>query len=106
MNDSDSAIILEKNSDSLVEFPRSKCDIRVVRSVSDAVQVSRATKNDASTPTTPLPNSTALLTQACSSEDDNPPATLTKAKPERGSNLFISEDQSKLVPTEKANIMS
>ena len=94
MNDSDSAIILEENSNSIVEIPRSKGEIRVVRSVSDAIQISRAAKKYASIPTTPSHISTALLTPACSSEDDNLPATLTKAKPERGNKLFIYEDQS------------
>ncbi|XP_064090080.1 uncharacterized protein LOC135204048 [Macrobrachium nipponense] len=106
LNDSDSAIMLEENLDSLILIPLGKGEVKVVRSVSDAVEVANRSSSVAS-PTVPAassltsPQSTdsSLLkpgfssstgggslstSPSCSSEesDDSPVCTLTKGRME------------------------
>ncbi|XP_071529000.1 uncharacterized protein [Panulirus ornatus] len=96
LNDSDSAIMLEDNFDSLVLIPLGKGEVKVVRSVSDAVEVASRSSCPAAIPgASTTPDTTLLLkpgfssgtgpgslstSPSCSSEesDDSPACTLTK----------------------------
>lgn len=107
LNDSDSAIMLEENLDSLILIPLGKGEVKVVRSVSDAVEVANRSSSAAS-PTVPAASSSLTSPQStdgsllkpgfssstgagslstspsCSSEesDDSPVCTLTKGRME------------------------
>lgn len=106
LNDSDSAIMLEDNLDSLVLIPLGKGEVKVVRSVSDAVEVANRSSCGAAPapdalapPATGGAASSSLLkpgysggagpgslstSPSCSSEesDDSPSCTLTKGRAE------------------------
>ncbi|XP_069973332.1 uncharacterized protein [Penaeus vannamei] len=105
LNDSDSAIMLEDNFDSLVLIPMGKGEVKVVRSVSDAVEVANRPSCCAAAGqdllATPPPGAAtgSLLkpgysggagpgslstSPSCSSEesDDSPSCTLTKGRAE------------------------
>lgn len=106
LNDSDSAIMLEDNFDSLVLIPMGKGEVKVVRSVSDAVEVANrssccanAGQQDVLTMATSGTGPSSLLkpgynggtgpgslstSPSCSSEesDDSPSCTLTKGRAE------------------------
>ncbi|XP_068218903.1 dentin sialophosphoprotein [Palaemon carinicauda] len=108
LNDSDSAIMLEENLDSLILIPLGKGEVKVVRSVSDAVEVASRSASAATSPgvpaassslTSPQSSESSLLkpgfssstgtgslstSPSCSSEesDDSPVCTLTKGRME------------------------
>lgn len=120
LNDSDSAIMLEDNFDSLVLIPIGKGEVKVVRSVSDAVEVASRSSCPAAVPgaSTTMASDTTLLLKpgfssgtgsgslstspSCSSEesDDSPACTLTK-----GSAGFLrtvySLEEEEICPTQQ-----
>lgn len=108
LNDSDSAIMLEDNFDSLVLIPLGKGEVKVVRSVSDAVEV--ANRSSCSSSTSVAGDSSSLLkpgfnsctgpgslstSPSCSSEesDDSPSCTLTKGRAELLRTVYSLEEE-------------
>lgn len=108
LNDSDSAIMLEDNFDSLVVIPLGKGEVKVVRSVSDAVEVANRSSCSGSTSAAggvnPLlkpgfnscngPGSLST-SPSCSSEesDDSPSCTLTKGRAELLRTVYSLEEE-------------
>ncbi|KAG7158204.1 hypothetical protein Hamer_G008839 [Homarus americanus] len=113
LNDSDSAIMLEDNFDSLVLIPMGKGEVKVVRSVSDAVEVANRSSCSATMPAvnamTASGNSSLLkpgftsgtgpgslsTSPSCSSEesDDSPACTLTKGRAELLRTVYSLEEE-------------
>lgn len=108
LNDSDSAIMLEDNFDSLVVIPLGKGEVKVVRSVSDAVEV--ANRSSCSSSTSVAGGAGSLLkpgfsnctgpgslstSPSCSSEesDDSPSCTLTKGRAELLRTVYSLEEE-------------
>lgn len=108
LNDSDSAIMLEDNFDSLVLIPLGKGEVKVVRSVSDAVEV--ASRSSCSGSTSVAGDASSLLkpgfnncnrpgslstSPSCSSEesDDSPSCTLTKGRAELLRTVYSLEEE-------------
>ncbi|KAK8737786.1 hypothetical protein OTU49_004238 [Cherax quadricarinatus] len=113
LNDSDSAIMLEDNFDSLVLIPMGKGEVKVVRSVSDAVEV--ASRSSCSTAVPPVGSLTASgsstlpkpgfssgtgpgslsTSPSCSSEesDDSPACTLKKGHAELLRTVYSLEEE-------------
>lgn len=108
LNDSDSAIMLEDNFDSLVLIPLGKGEVKVVRSVSDAVEV--ANRSSCSSSTSVAGDASSLLkpgfnsctgpgslstSPSCSSEesDDSPSCTLTKGRAELLRTVYSLEEE-------------
>lgn len=107
LNDSDSAIMLEDNYDSLVVIPLGKGEVKVVRSVSDAVEVANRSLPGG----TAVPGSDSSLLKpgfnncngpgslstspSCSSEesDDSPSCTLTKGRAELLRTVYSLEEE-------------
>lgn len=108
LNDSDSAIMLEDNFDSLVVIPLGKGEVKVVRSVSDAVEVANRSPCSGSTA---APGGVSSLLKpgfnncngpgslstspSCSSEesDDSPSCTLTKGHAELLRTVYSLEEE-------------
>ncbi|XP_045611409.2 uncharacterized protein [Procambarus clarkii] len=113
LNDSDSAIMLEDNFDFPVLIPMGKGEVKVVRSVSDAVEA--ANRSSCSTAISAVGTSTASVNSAllapgfssgtgpgslstspsCSSEesDDSPACTLTKGRAELLRTVYSLEEE-------------
>ncbi|XP_045110430.1 uncharacterized protein LOC123504160 [Portunus trituberculatus] len=108
LNDSDSAIMLEENFDSLVINPLVKGEVKVVRSVSDAVEVANRSSCPSNTSVTGCTNSllkpgfnscngpgSLSTSPSCSSEesDDSPSCTLTKGRAELLRTVYSLEEE-------------
>ena len=108
LNDSDSAIMLEDNFDSLVIIPLGKGEVKVVRSISDAVEVANRSSCTSSTSVSGGTNSqlkpgfntcngpgSLSTSPSCSSEesDDSPSCTLTKGRAELLRTVYSLEEE-------------
>ncbi|MPC12770.1 hypothetical protein E2C01_005479 [Portunus trituberculatus] len=112
LNDSDSAIMLEENFDSLVINPLVKGEVKVVRSVSDAVEVANRSSCPSNTSVTGCTNSllkpgfnscngpgSLSTSPSCSSEesDDSPSCTLTKGRAELLRTVYSLEEEESIL---------